>query len=526
MTATLFVGGDVLAPSAPDATALLVRDRTIAWVGAAAGADVQRFEADEVVELHDALVTPAFVDAHVHTTAAGLALTGLDLAGTQSLGETLDRVAAAARANRGAVLLGHGWDETAWPERRPPTRQELDRASFGAVVYLSRIDVHSCVASSALLAAVPEAADAPGFDPDGWLRQESHHPVRAAAFEAVTPGQAADARRALRHHAASLGIGSFHELGGPDINGADDFAAVLRQGRDEPGPTILGYWGVLAGPDLDGIAQARSMGARGAAGDLFVDGAIGSRTAHLCAPYADADTCGAQYLTTEQIRDHVVACTRAGLQAGFHVIGDAATRCVVDGLEQAAALVGVDAMRAARHRLEHIELPGATGIEVMARLGVYASVQPLFDALWGGPSGMYAERLGPERAGRLNPLGTMLHAGVALALGSDAPVTAMGPWSAIQAATHHHVPEHRLSVDQAFQAHTRGGWRAAGDDVAGVIAVGAPATFAVWDTDHPAGHRGLPDVTPGVRLPTCLRTVVEGQTVYSQQGNRHEEVNR
>ena len=461
--------------------------------------------------------TPAFVDAHVHTTSAGLALTGLDLSRATSLGEALDLVEQTARERRGAVVLGHGWDESTWPERRPPTRSELDRASYGGVVYLSRIDVHSCVVSSALLAAVPRGRGlcTATTRTAGCGRR---HTTRSGQPPSplLPPSQAAAARRATREHAASLGIGSFHELGGPDINGLDDFAAVLQQAEQEPGPTVIGYWGALGDA---GIAQAKAMGARGAAGDLFVDGAIGSRTAHLCEPYADADTRGAQYLTTEQIRDHVVSCTRAGLQAGFHVIGDAATQSVLQGFSAAAAVVGVEAIRERRHRVEHIEMPG-DGIQVLADLQVHASVQPLFDAMWGGSSAMYADRLGAERAAGLNPFGVMHRAGVPLALGSDAPVTAMGPWAAIGASVNHHVPEHGLTATDAFAAHTRGGWRAAGDDRSGVIAVGAPTTLAVWSCDS------FPDTGPAAVPPTCLRTIVEGQTVYSTQASIHEDVSQ
>jgi predicted amidohydrolase YtcJ len=115
-------------------------------------------------------------------------------------------------------------------------------------------------------------------------------------------------------------------------------------------------------------------------------------------------------------------------------------------------------------------------------------------------------------------------------LGSDSPVTPLGPWQAVQAAAFHHHPSHRISVRAAFSAHTRGGWRAAGTD-GGVLAVGAPATFAVWhvsdlvvqapdhrvagwSTDPRSGTPGLPDLTPGVPLPVCLRTVVDGRVVF------------
>ena len=89
---TLFRGGVLHCPADPSATALLVRDGRIAWLGADADAPA----ADRVVELDGALVTPAFVDAHVHATDTGLALSGLDLSAVRSAGEVLDAVAAFA----------------------------------------------------------------------------------------------------------------------------------------------------------------------------------------------------------------------------------------------------------------------------------------------------------------------------------------------------------------------------------------------------------------------------------------------
>jgi predicted amidohydrolase YtcJ len=530
MTSTLLRGGVVHTPADSFATAMLVVDDTVAWVGSDAAADAafpDLSTLDEVVALGGALVTPAFVDAHVHATSTGLALTGLDLTNSASLAEALDRLERYARQRRGVgVLLGHGWDESRWPEGRPPTRQELDRASYGGTVYLTRIDVHSAVASSALLAALPEARAMPGWSDDGLLTRDAHHAARAAAMDAVTPTMRTAAQRATRARAATLGIGAFHELGGPEISSAADFRSMLALAASEPGPDVVGYWG-----ELGGVERARELGARGAAGDLFADGALGSHTASLRTVYADSDGAGYGYLTAAQVRDHVVACSRAGLQAGFHVIGDGATDAVVAGLTEAADVVGVAAIRSARHRLEHLEMPDAGHLAELARLGVYASVQPVFDALWGGEDGMYVERLGAERARGMNPFAAMTSAGIPLALGSDSPVTPLGPWETVRAAAFHQTPGSRLTVRAAFAAHTRGGWRAAGVDDAGVLAPGAPATYAVWaagdlvvqtpdervaswSTDPRAGVPGLPDVSPGAPLPTCLRTVVRGRTVH------------
>jgi hypothetical protein len=511
----------VRSPEDPFATALLVVGDTIVWVGQEPAADA--LTADETVDLQDAWVAPAFVDAHVHATSTGLSLTGLDLTDAPSLTAALRLVEQHARAGGGRTVLGTGWDETRWPERRPPTSVELDRASYGGVVYLARTDVHSAVASSALLASCPEAAGLPGFLGDGLVRADAHHVVRRTALASITPTQRAAAQQATLDRAAALGIACVHECAGPDISGEADLRALLAL---DHGVERIAYWG-----DTD-LELARDLGAHGAAGDLFVDGSLGSRTAHLCAPYAGGAGTGERFLDAAQVTAHVVACTQAGLQAGFHAIGDAALQVVADGLEAAADKVGEAALRSARHRIEHVEMVTAQQRATLARLGVVASVQPAFDARWGGPDGMYAERLGTERALLMNPLAALATDGVALALGSDAPVTPLDPWGTVRAAVRHRTPGSGLSARAAFAAHTRGGWRAARRDGEGELAPGLPATFAVWhvpdelmvqapddrvagwSTDPRAAVSGLPDLDGPD--PLCLRTVVAGRTVFER----------
>ncbi|MEU3545598.1 amidohydrolase [Streptomyces longwoodensis] len=517
--------GEVHSPADPFATAMVVERGQVAWVGSEGAADAFADGVDEVVDLDGALVTPAFTDAHVHTTATGLALSGLDLSDAPSLEAALVRVREFAAARpQDRVLLGHGWDAARWPGGRPPTRAELDEATGGRPLYLSRIDVHSAVVTTAMLELAPGLTA--GDDP---LTADAHHAVRAAAFAAVTPAQRTEAQRTALAHAASLGIGSVHECGGPEISSEDDFTGLLRLAAEEPGPRVVGYWA-----EQD-VAKARALGAVGAAGDLFVDGALGSHTACLHAPYTDAEHTGTAYLDAEAVAAHVVACTEAGLQAGFHAIGDAAVTAVVDGVRTAAEKVGLARIRAARHRVEHAEMLTPETVAAFAELGLTASVQPAFDALWGGEDGMYAQRLGAERARTLNPFAALLRAGVPLAFGSDSPVTPLGPWGTVRAAAFHRTPEHRVSVRAAFTAHTRGGWRAVGRDDAGVLVPGAPADYAVWrtgelvvqapddrvarwSTDPRSGTPGLPDLTPGRDLPVCLRTVVAGRTVYVRPG--------
>ncbi|THA58958.1 amidohydrolase [Streptomyces sp. A0958] len=527
----LLRGGDVHSPADPFATAMVVERGHVAWVGSEGAADAFASGVDEVIDLEGALVTPAFTDAHVHTTSTGLALTGLDLSGARTLGDALAQVRAHIAAHPAdRVVLGHGWDATRWPEQRPPSRAELDEAAGGRPVYLPRIDVHSAAVTTALLDLVPGVTAMAGYHPEGALTAAAHHAVRAAAHDAVSPAQRADAQRAALRHAASLGIGTVHECGGPDISDEDDFTGLLKLAAGHPGPRVFGYWAEQVGDEKDAL-RIRELGAVGAAGDLFVDGSLGSHTACLHEPYADAPHSGTAHLDAGQIAAHVAACTEAGLQAGFHAIGDAALSAVVAGVRAAAEQVGLGRVRAARHRVEHAEMLTPETVAAFAELGLTASVQPAFDAAWGGEEAMYAQRLGVGRARTLNPYAALLRAGVPLAFGSDSPVTPLDPWGTVRAAAFHRTPEHRISVRAGFTAHTRGGWRAVGRDDAGTLVPGAPADYAVWrtddlvvqapddrvarwSTDPRSGTPGLPDLSPGADLPVCLRTVVFGQTVY------------
>jgi predicted amidohydrolase YtcJ len=179
----------------------------------------------------------------------------------------------------------------------------------------------------------------------------------------------------------------------------------------------------------------------------------------------------------------------------------------------------VDRIRLARHRIEHAEIIDKALIAAFVEYGIVASVQPAFDRLWGGDHAMYAQRLGIERSRASNPLGSLAGVGVALAFGSDSPVTPIDPWGTVRAAILHHNPAQRVGVRTAFAAHTRGGWRAVHADAEGTLAPGAKATFAIWAT--PAGRtNGLPTLVaagpgePAPPLPTCLRTVVRGTTIF------------
>ena len=236
------------------------------------------------------------------------------------------------------MIIGQGWDERGWPDpRRRPGRSWTGRPVIGSV-YLARVDVHSAVVSTAVLDQLPGTGRAPGYRADGLLTRDAHHRARALV-NACSPTTRSPGRRAAAlRQAASLGVAAVHELGGPHLGPLEDLRRVREVGA-ELGLGVVGYWGELAASEA--IDRARDVGAAGLAGDLCIDGAIGSRTAALRPPYADAEHRGARYLDDDEIRDHLVACTRAGLQAGFHCIGDDAVAAAVAGLRHAAEVLGV-----------------------------------------------------------------------------------------------------------------------------------------------------------------------------------------
>jgi predicted amidohydrolase YtcJ len=527
---TLLVNGRVHSPTHPDATAMAVRGDVVAWLGSD---DVGRgqFPDAEVQDLGGGFVAPGFVDSHIHLSATGLTLSGLDLRSAASLTQCIQMVADYAAAHPDQPVWGHGWDESAWPENTPPSTSDLDAVLGDRPAYLARVDVHSALASTGLRRLVPELPAAAGFADQLPLAGDAHHLVRAVARDLLTAEQLADARVTALDALAAAGIVAVHECAGPQIGGLQDW---LQLRALDHGVEVVGYWGEAVTTPAEARALVQETGARGLAGDLFVDGALGSHTAWLHRPYADAPECtGTRHIDADAVHAHLRACTEAQVTAGFHVIGDAAVSAVVDALERVVDDLGVVAVARCGHRLEHLEMVTAAQATKLGAWGVIASVQPNFDALWGGQTGMYARRLGVARASELNPLALLASQGVPLALGSDAPVTGLDPWVSVRAAVNHHTSGSALSARAAFGAATRGGWRAAGvgDGKTGTLVPGAPASYAVWDagpldahtprdavqrwsTDPRSRVPALPRLGPTDEVPRCRQTVHRGAVIY------------
>ena len=535
---TLYRNGSVYTAADPFATALLVDGDTVAWVGSEQAATSIADASMEVIDLQGALLAPGFVDSHVHLTETGIALDSLQLADVRSAAEVLDAVAAAAAGTPAdAAVLGHGWDESNWADQALPGPEELQRAAGGRRVYLSRVDAHSALVSSSLAEAAG-LAGLDGFAGGSQVKRHAHTAARRTARQLPDHALRNFQSRALAEAAAN-GYVAVAEMAAPHIGSPADLRLAAawnsQDASGQPMPEVLPYWGELAGSaeDAQGILHGLGANVRGLAGDLNIDGSIGSRTAALRDDYSDApDERGTLYLSVDQAAAHLAACSLLGIQAGFHVIGDAGLDAALDALDRAAAEVGEQRVRAAGHRFEHVEMADAESIGRLAEYSVTVSVQPGFDAAWGGPGRLYRERLG-DRERQMNAFASFYAAGVPICFGSDSPVTPLNPWASVRACLEHSNPDQRISARAAFLGHTRAGWRAAkySNPMAGQLVPGAPASFAVWEveelmvqvadgrvqswsTDPRARTPLLPALDTGSD-PVCLQTVRDGKELFT-----------
>ncbi|WP_314193151.1 amidohydrolase family protein [uncultured Arthrobacter sp.] len=535
---TLYRNGSVYTAADPFATAMLVDGDTIAWVGSEQAATSIADSSMDIIDLRGGLVAPGFVDSHVHLTETGIALDSLQLGGVRSARGLLDAVAASGGEG---TVLGHGWDESLWDDPTLPDAEELERAAAGRPVYLSRVDVHSALVSPSLVASAG-LAELDGYAPGGHVRRQAHTAARQATRRLSAAALQDYQRRAL-DEAAANGYVALAEMGAPKISSFEDLrlaAGWNDAAGTRPAPEVLPYWGQLTTTAADAEALLAELGVRvrGFAGDLNIDGSIGSRTASLREPYADAPgESGTTYLSVAEAAAHLAACSLLGIQGGFHVIGDAGLDAALQALEEAAAEVGEQRVRAAGHRFEHVEMADADAIARLAKYSVTVSAQPAFDAAWGGQGRLYERRLGSRSQG-MNPFASFYSAGVPICFGSDTPVTPLRPWSSVRACLEHHDAGQRISARAAFLGHTRAGWRAARyeNPMAGQLVPGAPASFAVWEvdelmvqvannrvqswsTDPRARTPLLPALDTGTD-PRCLQTVRNGLELFSAEALR------
>lgn len=475
---TLYRAGRVRTQAYPETGEwLLIDGRHVQRVGVGGLPD-----SDRVVHLPGATIVPGFIDAHVHLTETGISLVNDEVRAARSARALLDVVRARAREGTGTLFL-LGYDESMWDRPDLPTLAELDEACARPLM-IRRADGHMALANRVALEQ-GAVLDLPGVqrddagEPTGELTRHANDALGLWVMATLDDHQRQDLQLQAASLAASRGITTVHEMSMPHWHGERDLGVLLEQRSRLPVDAVP----IPATTDL-GTAIGAGLAAIG--GDLPVDGSIGARTAWLAAPYLDGGE-GASSFADDELAAFFHGGHAAGLQVGVHAIGDRAIDQVLSAWERVYhALDSRERrhFRARRHRIEHVEVVSTAQIERAAMLGLAASVQPAFDATWGGPAGLYESRLGPERAARMNPFRTMLDRGVEVGVGSDAPITSLDPMCAIDALERHHDPSQRVSRAEAIRLHTIGSARIGHQEAKkGTLAPGMHADFAAFATD-------------------------------------------
>ena len=426
---TIFIGTFfTLDPAHPKAEAIAVSAGRIIAIGSRSEVVALATKGTHKIEING-VALPGFADAHLHVEGVGQQLDQLDLRGLTKA-EILAKVAEAARPlDNGSWITGGGWDEGFWHPSVFPTASELDVVSGHHPVVLNRIDGHSTWVNSKVLAQAKISRDTP--DPDGGLirRNTAREPTGMLVDHAqelirrVIP----KATHALREHRVRIALQQFSRWGLTSVHDAGvDLEIIsiykdLLKGGELPvrvyamarGDAAITHY-LASGPELDlggGMLTVRSF-------KLLLDGALGSRGAEMTEAYSDAPQEHGLELTKDIDLVRIVRSARQrGFQVNTHAIGDRAVRRALDAFQES----GVKPSE--RFRVEHASLVTDDDLTRFARMGVIASIQPVFV----GEYSRWAEdRVGPSRVHWVLRTGDFLKAGVALAAGTDYPASDSG----------------------------------------------------------------------------------------------------
>ena len=521
-------------PARPWAEAVATRQGRITAVGTMAEIRALPGGGREI-DAAGGLVTPGFIDAHIHMIAGGFRLGWVELGRANNRADLVAAVQAfAATRPAGEWLLGGDWDHERWGGEWP-SREWIDAVTPRHPVWVTRIDSHMALANSLALRLAGITRDTPDVAGGAIVRDAAGEPTgllkdnAMSLVERVVPpptrAQEDAALDAAMTHVAAQGVTSVHHMGALPPAGSWNELEIFRRVHARGGLRTRIYATVPLDtwPRLADLIASGALGGETGRGDAwlrigalksFIDGSLGARTAAFHEPYADLpDERGLFVADQDDLRRWMIGADRAHLQLIVHAIGDRANTVLLDLFSDVVAANGP---RDRRLRVEHAQHLRAGDLPRFAALDAICSMQP-YHAI---DDGRWAERaIGPERAARSYAWRSLLDHGARLAFGSDWFVAPPTPLEGIDAAVTRRTldgrhpggwrPEQRIRLEDALRAYTTGAAHAGFQDgFTGRISPGLAADLVVLDRDLfrlPADALGTARVAA---------TLVAGEVVY------------
>ena len=498
------------------ATAVVVKDGKFIAVG---GEDLlNQYKARSIVNLNGFSVYPGFIDAHCHFYNFGLLQEQLDLSGTKSFEEVVDRVASYIATHPGVPVLGQGWDQNSWEIKEYPTKDILDKRFPEQLIALKRVDGHALLVNQATL-------DLAGIDStssvDGGVFIRANGVLTGVLIDnAMDKVYAALPKPTKQQQTTALlaaqGIAFKNGLTTVDDAGLDKEQLQLIESLHEEGVLDIRVYGMISNTpeNLDyylekGPTQTERLNIRSV--KVYADGALGSRGAALKKEYSDAPGNHGSFVTpVDQIEALAYVLAKKGFQMNTHAIGDAANYEVLNAYKKA---LSIDADP--RWRIEHAQIVSLEDREFFGTK-IIPSIQPTHatsDMFWAD------ERLGDDRMQGAYAYKSLLDWSGRVALGTDFPVEHVSPlktfYAAVARTTEEQLPEggfqmgDALTRTEALKGMTL--WAAYAnfeEEIKGSIEVGKLADMVILKRD--IMNIDIHEV-PQVEV---IATIVDGNMVY------------
>ncbi|MEX0928694.1 MAG: amidohydrolase [Balneolales bacterium] len=485
-----------------------------------------RFPGHKQVNGRGHVLLPGMIDAHGHIMSLGFSRLTVNLAGTRSLEEALERVVHYAEQHpEAAWIQGRGWNQTLWGENKFPVAADLDRAVGDRPVWLVRIDSHAGWANSLALQAAGITAGTP--DPPGGqiIRHADGSPTGVLVDNAMLSGMvpeptAGEKRRALDEALTELrsaGLTGVHDAG----TGIEPYNLFKEYG--ENGRLTTRIYAMI-----DGTGETFDRMGKDGPQTLFqdklvlrsvkiiTDGALGSRGAALLESYSDdPDNHGLLFHDAAGLASKIEKAALRGFQVNIHAIGDRANRLVLDAHERVRRRHGKTDLR---HRIEHAQVVSPGDFPRFAELNIIASVQPTHAT---SDMNMAGARLGQQRIRGAYAWRTLWDQKIPVASGSDFPIEETNPFHGLFSAVartdlngHPNggwYPEQAMTREEAFRSFTiNAAFAAHQEKVTGSLERGKWADFILVDKDPFA--ISLSEI-PTIRV---LETWLGGDRVYKR----------